>query len=67
MVRFPHKQLTEWLDCSNCHEKLFKSKTGAWVAAPPPSPSSALRSREGRSIEAMAHGPDGLYQVDRLS
>lgn len=29
MVRFPHKQHTEWLDCSNCHEKLFKSKTGA--------------------------------------
>ena len=28
---------------------------------------SALRSREGRSIEAMAHGPDGLYLVDRLS
>lgn len=29
MVRFPHKQHTEWLDCSNCHEKLFKSKAGA--------------------------------------
>lgn len=29
MVRFPHKQHTEWLDCSNCHEHLFKSKTGA--------------------------------------
>ncbi len=28
MVRFPHKQHTEWLDCSNCHEKLFKSKAG---------------------------------------
>nr|MDP2191900.1 hypothetical protein [Rhodoferax sp.] len=28
---------------------------------------SALRSREGRSIEAMAQGPDGLYLVDRLS
>jgi c(7)-type cytochrome triheme protein len=29
MVRFPHKQHTEWLDCSNCHEQLFKSKAGA--------------------------------------
>lgn len=29
MVRFPHKQHTEWLDCSNCHEWLFKSKAGA--------------------------------------
>lgn len=29
MVRFPHKQHTEWLDCSNCHEELFKSKAGA--------------------------------------
>ncbi|TAN85473.1 MAG: hypothetical protein EPN14_01100 [Gallionella sp.] len=28
-VLFPHKQHTEWLDCSNCHEWLFKSKTGA--------------------------------------
>ena len=29
MVLFPHKQHTQWLDCSNCHEWLFKSKTGA--------------------------------------
>lgn len=29
MVLFPHKQHTEWLDCSNCHEWLFKSKAGA--------------------------------------
>lgn len=29
MVRFPHKQHTEWLDCGNCHEGLFKSKAGA--------------------------------------
>lgn len=28
MVLFPHKQHTEWLDCSNCHEKLFKYKAG---------------------------------------
>lgn len=32
MVRFPHKQHTEWLDCSNCHEHLFKSKAGATTA-----------------------------------
>lgn len=29
MVRFPHRQHTLWLDCSNCHEALFKSKVGA--------------------------------------
>lgn len=29
MVNFPHKQHTEWLICSNCHEKIFKSKAGA--------------------------------------
>lgn len=28
-VRFPHLAHTEWLDCSNCHEGLFKSKAGA--------------------------------------
>jgi DNA-binding beta-propeller fold protein YncE len=28
---------------------------------------SVLQSSEGRSIEAMARGPDGLYLVDRLS
>lgn len=28
-VRFPHKPHTEWLDCSNCHEKPFVSKAGA--------------------------------------
>jgi len=28
MVRFPHKQHSELLDCSNCHEALFKSKAG---------------------------------------
>lgn len=28
-VLFPHRQHTLWLDCSNCHEELFKSKTGA--------------------------------------
>jgi c(7)-type cytochrome triheme protein len=29
MVRFPHRQHTLWLDCSMCHEELFKSKAGA--------------------------------------
>lgn len=28
-VRFPHLEHTMWLDCSNCHEKLFVSKAGA--------------------------------------
>lgn len=28
MVNFPHKQHTEWLTCSNCHEGIFKSKAG---------------------------------------
>ncbi|MBF0384038.1 MAG: hypothetical protein HQL69_23735 [Magnetococcales bacterium] len=25
-VLFPHKAHTEWLDCSNCHERIFKEK-----------------------------------------
>jgi c(7)-type cytochrome triheme protein len=29
LVLFPHKPHTEWLDCSNCHEGIFKSKAGA--------------------------------------
>jgi c(7)-type cytochrome triheme protein len=29
IVRFPHRQHTLWLDCSNCHEHLFKSRAGA--------------------------------------
>jgi c(7)-type cytochrome triheme protein len=29
MVLFPHRQHTLWLDCSNCHEQLFKSQVGA--------------------------------------
>ena len=28
MVRFPHKQHTEWLDCKNCHNKIFKMESG---------------------------------------
>lgn len=29
MVRFPHRQHTAWLDCSNCHDQLFKQTAGA--------------------------------------
>ena len=29
MVLFPHKAHTEWLDCSNCHDRIFKAKKGA--------------------------------------
>jgi c(7)-type cytochrome triheme protein len=29
IVRFPHRQHTLWLDCSNCHEEVFVSKAGA--------------------------------------
>lgn len=28
-VLFPHRPHTKWLDCENCHEKIFKSKAGA--------------------------------------
>jgi len=28
-VVFPHRQHTEWMDCSNCHPKIFKAKKGA--------------------------------------
>jgi c(7)-type cytochrome triheme protein len=28
-VKFPHRQHTIWLDCSNCHEQLFKAQRGA--------------------------------------
>jgi c(7)-type cytochrome triheme protein len=28
-VRFPHRAHTLWLDCSNCHDKLFKAQAGA--------------------------------------
>jgi len=27
-VRFPHRPHTEWLDCSNCHDKIFATKRG---------------------------------------
>lgn len=28
VVRFPHRQHTEWLDCANCHDGLFAAQTG---------------------------------------
>jgi c(7)-type cytochrome triheme protein len=28
MVRFPHRQHTAWLDCKNCHDKLFERTAG---------------------------------------
>jgi len=28
-VVYPHKQHTEWLDCSNCHPSIFLPKKGA--------------------------------------
>jgi c(7)-type cytochrome triheme protein len=29
LVRFPHRQHTAWLDCSNCHDSIFEQKAGA--------------------------------------
>ena len=29
LVVFPHLTHTEWLDCSNCHEAIFRSEAGA--------------------------------------
>ncbi|WP_207905807.1 c(7)-type cytochrome triheme domain-containing protein [Aestuariirhabdus litorea] len=29
LVRFPHRQHTEWLDCNNCHNKIFIDKVDA--------------------------------------
>jgi c(7)-type cytochrome triheme protein len=29
LVLFPHKPHTQWLDCENCHEKIFRSEAGA--------------------------------------
>ena len=29
MVRFPHRPHTEWLDCNNCHDRIFLPKAGA--------------------------------------
>lgn len=29
IVRFPHRPHTEWLDCKNCHDRIFIPKRGA--------------------------------------
>ncbi len=29
MVLFPHRPHTEWLDCANCHDKIFKKEKGS--------------------------------------
>ena len=29
LVRFPHQPHTEWLDCNNCHDKIFIKKVDA--------------------------------------
>jgi len=29
LVLFPHTSHTEWLDCKNCHDTIFKEKVGA--------------------------------------
>ncbi|NMG77700.1 c(7)-type cytochrome triheme domain-containing protein, partial [Aromatoleum diolicum] len=29
VVRFPHSAHTQWLDCSNCHDHIFKKERGA--------------------------------------
>lgn len=28
-VKFPHRPHTLWLDCANCHDRLFKAEAGA--------------------------------------
>jgi len=28
IVKFPHRQHTQWLDCSNCHDRIFKMEAG---------------------------------------
>lgn len=34
-VLFPHKQHTEWLDCSNCHPAIFAPQKGANIISMP--------------------------------
>jgi c(7)-type cytochrome triheme protein len=29
LVLFPHRPHTEWLDCNNCHDKIFVKKVDA--------------------------------------
>ena len=47
-VRFPHKDHTQWLDCSNCHTQLFQMKKGA-------SQISKLRIQDGEQC-GVCHG-----------
>ena len=47
-VLFPHKAHTEWLECSNCHEELFKSKAGE-------TPMTMLKILQGESC-GRCHG-----------
>lgn len=48
VVRFPHKQHTLWLDCSNCHDNIFQSIAGA-------SDISMMRILEGEQC-GICHG-----------
>lgn len=48
MVRFPHRLHTLWLDCSNCHEHIFKLVTGT-------SGISMLKILEGQQC-GLCHG-----------
>jgi c(7)-type cytochrome triheme protein len=48
IVRFPHRAHTIWLDCSNCHEHLFKSVAGG-------NPISMLQILEGEQC-GLCHG-----------
>lgn len=48
IVRFPHLQHTKWLDCSNCHDHIFKKKRGT-------SNISMLRILDGEQC-GLCHG-----------
>lgn len=48
VVRFPHRQHTLWLDCSNCHDGIFKAEAGA-------NPISMLQILEGEQC-GVCHG-----------
>lgn len=48
VVRFPHKQHTMWLDCSNCHDTIFASVAGT-------TPISMLQILEGEQC-GVCHG-----------
>lgn len=48
IVRFPHRLHTLWLDCSNCHDDLFKKQTGETKI-------SMLRILEGEQC-GVCHG-----------